>query len=104
MTVEELAKYNGLNGQPAYVAVGSVIYDVTESPLWKEGNHEGAHQAGQDLTLELKSAPHIAAVIERFPAISHLEKQVEKKSSSALKIATAVAVIFALIFVWRLLS
>jgi len=74
MTCEELARYNGKNGQAAYVAVGNVIYDVSQSPMWQGGNHVSAHQAGCDLTLELKEAPHIAAVIERFPVVGRLEE------------------------------
>ncbi len=79
MTPAELAKFDGRGGQPAYVAVSGTIYDVTESPRWVDGNHEGAHQAGQDLTEALKSAPHVRAVIERFPVVGKLEKDVEKK-------------------------
>ena len=28
-TAEELAKYNGQNGQPAYVAIDGTVYDVS---------------------------------------------------------------------------
>lgn len=79
MTNEELAKFNGRDGQSAYVAVSGTIYDVSNSKLWADGNHMNAHQAGQDLTEELKSAPHVRAVIERFPVVAPLEKPVEKK-------------------------
>ena len=96
MTREELSKFNGLNGQPAYVAVGKIVYDVSESPLWKEGNHEGAHQAGCDLTQELKSAPHVAAVIERFPSVANLEEQIEKTTTSSKKLM-ALAVLAAIV-------
>ena len=74
MTREELAKYTGQNGQPAYVAVSGTVYDVTASSRWENGLHEGVHQAGQDLTEELKTAPHVRAVIERFPAVGRLEE------------------------------
>ncbi len=73
MTRQELEKNNGRDGNPAYVAVSGVVYDVSSSPLWPGGNHEGAHQAGQDLTEELKSAPHVRAVIERFPVVGQLK-------------------------------
>ena len=100
MTREELSKYDGRNGQPAYVAAGGIIYDVSESPLWKEGNHEGAHQAGCDLTLELKSAPHIAAVVERFPSIGRLEEEPEINTSGGSKYTIAAGVVVALILAW----
>jgi len=48
-TVSELANYNGQNGQPAYVAVDGVVYDVTKNPSWAGGNHRGV-QAGQDVS------------------------------------------------------
>lgn len=58
MTLEELAGYDGKDGQPAYVAYKGVVYDVTESSMWGEGDHEGMHQAGADLTDEHMDAPH----------------------------------------------
>ena len=46
-TAEELAKFNGTGGNPAYVAYKGVVYDVTESAMWGDGDHEGepSHQA-----------------------------------------------------------
>ena len=79
MTKEELATFDGRNGQPAYAAVNNTIYDLSSSPLWADGDHMKSHQAGQDLTEELKSAPHVQAVVERFPVVGKLEKPVEKK-------------------------
>ena len=79
MTLEELAKFDGRDGQPAYVAVNNVIYDVSESSYWQKGNHVDSHQAGQDLTEEIKKAPHVRAVVERFPVIGQLEKPEPKK-------------------------
>ncbi|MFO7576793.1 MAG: cytochrome b5 domain-containing protein [Pelovirga sp.] len=75
MTREELSGFDGRHGNPAYVAVSGIIYDVTKSGHWQDGNHEGAHQAGQDLTEELKSAPHVRAVIERFPTVGQLSPE-----------------------------
>ncbi|HPF87875.1 MAG TPA: cytochrome b5 domain-containing protein [Candidatus Limiplasma sp.] len=58
MTREELAQYDGKNGNPAYIAVDGVIYDVTNVPPWAGGNHNG-FTAGQDLTEEIKTvSPH----------------------------------------------
>ena len=33
-TLEELAKYNGKDGNPAYVAVNGIVYDVTNNAAW----------------------------------------------------------------------
>ncbi|WP_290068715.1 cytochrome b5 domain-containing protein, partial [Lactobacillus intestinalis] len=44
-TLEELKKYNGKNGNPAYIAVNGKVYDVTNNPHWKNGEHHG-YEAG----------------------------------------------------------
>lgn len=78
MTRKELAEFDGRNGRAAYVAVGGTIYDVTTSPRWKEGAHEEALQAGTDLTEALETAPHVKAVLERFPVVGQLEVETKK--------------------------
>ncbi|MCK5825988.1 MAG: hypothetical protein KAG93_03055 [Desulfuromusa sp.] len=80
MTIEELAKFDGGDGRAAYIAVNGVIYDISDSKLWPAGRHEGGHQAGQDLTEELKSAPHLKNIVNRFPVVGKVEhKKLEKK-------------------------
>ncbi|WP_305042930.1 cytochrome b5 domain-containing protein [Geoalkalibacter sp.] len=74
MTLEELANFDGRDGRKAYVAVNGKIYDVTASPLWPQGDHQGSHQAGGDLTAELAMAPHVRAVVERFPVVGQVEE------------------------------
>lgn len=54
-TLEELKKYNGKNGNPSYVAVNGKVYDVSKSPLWKSGEHNGL-KAGNDLTKDIMEA------------------------------------------------
>ncbi len=49
-TREELAKFNGQNGQPAYVAISGTVYDVSNKAAWKGGKHHG-NEAGQDLQM-----------------------------------------------------
>jgi predicted heme/steroid binding protein len=75
MTLAELAQNNGRDGNPAYVAVNGTIYDVTESPHWQNGQHPPDHQAGHDLTEELAAAPHVRAVVERFPVVGTLDAE-----------------------------
>ena len=36
---EELATFNGENGQPVYIAHDDKVYDVSESKLWKTPIH-----------------------------------------------------------------
>ena len=72
-TKSQLALRNGQDKPQIWVAFDGVIYDVSESRLWRNGKHY-EHWAGQDLTDELKDAPHTAHVFERFKAIGILEK------------------------------
>ena len=51
------------------------IYDVTRSRLWRDGKHY-EHWAGQDLTEELKDAPHNANVFDKFKIIGKLKSGV----------------------------
>ena len=66
---EEVAKYNGKNGNPAYVIFKGKIYDVSSSFLWKDGIHQVFHSAGVDLTNALEQAPHGGDVLEKFPVV-----------------------------------
>lgn len=49
-----MARYNGIGGMPAYIAVNGVVYDVSNNPTWRSGNHFGA-TAGRDVTAELNN-------------------------------------------------
>lgn len=101
MTREELSRNDGRAGNPAYVAVSGVVYDVSSSKLWSGGNHEGAHQAGQDLTEELKSAPHVRSVIERFPVVGQLNASPPQQSKPGklplIPLAIAAVAVIALL-------
>ena len=45
-TLEELAKFDGKEGRPAYVAYKGKVYDVSESWMWEDGDHQGLQEAG----------------------------------------------------------
>ncbi|WP_300259170.1 cytochrome b5 domain-containing protein [Clostridium sp.] len=51
LTLEELAKYNGKNGNLAYIAVNGIIYDVTNEEIFKESPHNSLN-LGSDITKE----------------------------------------------------
>ena len=70
-TRPQLALRNGQDKPEIWVAYKGVIYDVTESRLWRRGQHY-EHWAGQDLTDELPDAPHTDEVFERFKAVAIL--------------------------------
>lgn len=67
-TKDELAKYDGKNGNPAYVAVNGVVYDVTNVRQWSGGSHQG-YNAGQDLTKAIQQSPHGVSVLKDLPVV-----------------------------------
>ena len=70
-TRSQLALRNGQDKPEIWVAYKGVIFDVSESRLWRRGQHY-EHWAGQDLTDELPDAPHTDEVCERVKAIGKL--------------------------------
>ena len=64
-TRSQLALRNGQDKPEIWIAFKGVIYDVTKSRLWRNGKHY-EHWAGQDLTDELKDAPHSERVFDKF--------------------------------------
>ena len=71
-TKSQLALRNGQDKPQIWVAYLGDIYDVSESRLWRNGKHY-EHWAGQDLTDELKDAPHTQKVFEKFKVIGRLK-------------------------------
>ncbi len=65
----ELAKYDGQNGQPAYVAVDGVVYDVTGVAAWAGGKHHG-NLAGHELTAVIdQRSPHGRRVLDKLTVV-----------------------------------
>lgn len=71
-TIDELKKYNGQNGTPAYVAVNGTVYDVTNAKNWNNGSHNGV-TAGNDLSKEITNAPHGTSVLQGLPVVGKLK-------------------------------
>jgi predicted heme/steroid binding protein len=71
-TTAQLALRNGQDRSEIWVAFEGKIYDVSASRLWKNGKHY-EHWAGQDLTTELKDAPHSRQVFEKFKVVGILK-------------------------------
>jgi predicted heme/steroid binding protein/uncharacterized membrane protein len=61
----ELAKFNGTEERPVWVAVDGKVYDVSRSKLWATGIHMKRHASGRDLSAELSAAPHGKEVLSR---------------------------------------
>lgn len=88
LTLEELAFFDGQDGRKAYIAVDGFIYDVTNDPNWRDGNHQGLYQAGQDLSDEILSSPHGKSFLSRVPKIGTLIPTVDAVSDMLSTIAS----------------
>jgi len=74
-TLDQLKQFNGKAGKPSYLAVNGKVYDVSHSDLWIEGDHQGMHSAGANLTGEISNAPHGEEVLAKFTLVGELREQ-----------------------------
>lgn len=72
LTLEELPKYNGLEGKPAYVAVEGIVYEVSDSPGWGGASHFGL-LAGKDLSSEFKKCHPSGNVLMKLKRVGVLK-------------------------------
>lgn len=70
-TIEELAQYNGKNGNPAYVAVNGIVYEVTNNAAWAAATHFGL-SAGNDLTTLFASCHSGSDILSRLSVVGNL--------------------------------
>ena len=77
-TTDKLAMFDGQEGRRAHIAYKGVVYDVSDSKLWKDGSHLRKHAAGQDMTDILKTAPHGEEKVLAMPAAGTLLLTTEK--------------------------
>ncbi len=110
-TLAELRKFDGQEGRKAYFAHEGKVYDVTGNQKWKGGRHFGKHNAGEDLTNAMNTAPHGKEVLNRVESKGELGAAgaVQESESKAKRIFVVMAyvnlivifLILACISVWR---
>ena len=74
ISLRNLALRNGFDKPEVWVAFKGLVYDMSKSRLWLNGKHY-EHWAGQDLTAELKDAPHTEKVFEKFKIVGKLDAE-----------------------------
>lgn len=70
-TPVELSRYNGKNGNPAYVAVNGTVYDVTNNAAWAAATHFGL-TAGRDLTSEFASCHAGQTILSKLTVVGKM--------------------------------
>lgn len=68
-TKGELSKFNGQDGNPAYIAIKGIVYDLSGVLVWKNGIHHD-QIAGQDFTDKF---PHKIEWLDRLKVVGKLE-------------------------------
>jgi len=71
ITLQELSKYDGKDGNPAYVAVNGTVYDVTNNAAWAAATHFGL-TAGKDLTNEFAYCHAGQPILSKLKAVGKL--------------------------------
>lgn len=72
LTIADLAKYDGKNGNKGYIAVDSVIYDVSTVKSWKNGEHKMGAKAGFDQSEKILKSPHGKSVLKKLKIVGKL--------------------------------
>lgn len=84
LTDKELSFFNGKDGIPAYIAVDSVVYDVTGKKGWESGSCEG-YSAGQDMSMYMGRLSGGALVLTSSPVVGKLVRAMNAKMVSRSK-------------------
>ena len=71
VSLSELGDYNGKDGNPGYIAVDGVVYDVTDNEAWAGGEHNDL-PAGFDYTDEILESPHGEEFLENLEVVGNL--------------------------------
>lgn len=75
ISLAQLSKADGLEGHKCWVAVNGKVYDTTNNPQWKNGEHtpsQGQAKCGKDLTQVISQSPHGTSVLGSLKQIGEL--------------------------------
>jgi predicted heme/steroid binding protein/predicted small lipoprotein YifL len=78
LTLTQLSQFDGKDGRRAFIAVSGVVYEVTNSPRWRNGIHNGDSRiaAGNDLTSQIDSiSPHGRRVLDNIPRVGRIVEE-----------------------------
>lgn len=70
-TKTELSRYNGKDGNPAYIAVNGVVYDVTNNAAWGGAIHFGL-VAGTDVTSQFASCHAGQPILSKLKVVGKM--------------------------------
>ncbi len=70
------------------VSVGGLVFDLSESQMWKNGKHIGKHEAWRDLTNDIKESPHGIGVLMKYRPVGYTSEflKIMKDINRATKI------------------
>ena len=71
-TSDELSRYNGRNGNPAYVAVNGIVYDITSNAAWGGATHFGL-TAGTDATSQFASCHAGQPILSKLKVVGKMQ-------------------------------
>ena len=71
-TSDELSRYNGRNGNPAYVAVNGIVYDITNNAAWGGATHFGL-AAGTDVTSQFASCHAGQPILSKLKVVGKMQ-------------------------------
>lgn len=82
---DNLERYNGEEGMPAYIAVNGIVYDITNSLEWKHGKFLGA-KAGIDLSHSLSHEnEEVLKMLAGFKVVGVIKEKGIKADKEKLK-------------------
>lgn len=76
ITVADLARFDGRNGNACYVAVDKTVYLIEGKTLWQEGEHlpsSGQAMCGKDLTAVIERSPHGRSKLATLTVVGQLQ-------------------------------